>query len=78
MNGALLLQIDVQLFGEYQYIVLHYLLTNISCACTDELGVDSHEIRELFLAKIYELSNPRFSVGGMEDDFRCTSNTLYM
>ena len=39
----------------------------------DELGVDNHEIREVFLAKIYELSNPRFSVGGMEDDFRCKS-----
>ena len=37
----------------------------------DELGVDSHEIREVFLAKIYELSNPRFSMGGMEDDFQC-------
>lgn len=37
----------------------------------DELGVDSHEIREVFLAKIYELSNPRFSIGGLEDDFRC-------
>ena len=33
--------------------------------------MDSHEIREVFLAKIYELSNPRFSTGGMEDDFRC-------
>lgn len=41
------------------------------CLHIDELGVDSHEIREVFLAKIYELSNPRFSMGGMEDDFRC-------
>lgn len=36
-----------------------------------ELGIDSHEMREIFLAKIYELSNPSSSVGGMEDDFLC-------
>ncbi len=40
--------------------------------------MDSHEIREVFLAKIYELSNPRFSLGGMEDDFRCMSNSLIL
>lgn len=43
------------------------------CACLHavELGIDSHEMRELFLAKIYELSNPSSSVGAMEDDFMC-------
>ena len=39
-----------------------------------ELGVDSHEIREMFLAKIYELSNPSSNTGGMEDDFLCENN----
>ena len=34
-----------------------------------ELGIDSHEIREIFLAKIYELSNPCSSGERMEDDF---------
>ena len=38
-----------------------------------ELGIDSHEMRELFLSKIYELSNPSSSVGAMEDDFLCES-----
>lgn len=36
-----------------------------------ELGIDNPEMREIFLAKIYELSNPSSSVGGMEDDFLC-------
>ena len=36
-----------------------------------ELGIDSHEMREIFLAKIYELSNPSSSMGAMEDDFLC-------
>lgn len=36
-----------------------------------ELGVDNAEIRELFLSKIYELSNPSGNVAGMHDDFRC-------
>ena len=36
-----------------------------------ELRIDSHEMREIFLAKIYELSNPSSSVGKMEDDFLC-------
>jgi hypothetical protein len=36
-----------------------------------ELGIDSNEIREIFLAKIYELSNPSSSMGKMEDDFLC-------
>lgn len=34
-----------------------------------ELGIDHHEMREIFLSKIYELSNPSSSIGGMEDDF---------
>lgn len=38
--------------------------------------MDSHEIREVFLAKIYELSNPRFSLGGMQDDFQCNIISL--
>lgn len=74
MDGALLLQIDVQLFGEYVNFastVAPELLPIPYSNFADELGVDSHEIREVFLAKIYELSNPRFSVGGIEDDFRC-------
>lgn len=38
---------------------------------TAELGIDSHEMREIFLAKIYELSNPSSTMGAMEDDFLC-------
>lgn len=34
-----------------------------------ELGIDSNEMREILLAKIYELSNPSSSMGKMEDDF---------
>ena len=36
-----------------------------------ELGVDSAEMRELFLSKIYELSNPSGHMADMQDDFRC-------
>lgn len=41
----------------------------LSLLITAELGIDSHEMREIFLAKIYELSNPSSSMGAMEDDF---------
>lgn len=36
-----------------------------------ELGVDSPEIRELFLSKIYELNNPSSNMADMQDDFLC-------
>ena len=36
-----------------------------------DLGIDSPEIRELFLARIYELSNPTADEEDMEDDFLC-------
>ena len=36
-----------------------------------DLGIDSPEIRELFLARIYELSNPAADEEEMEDDFLC-------
>ncbi len=36
----------------------------------EELGIDSPEVREIFLAKIYELGNPGAS-SEMEDDFLC-------
>ena len=36
-----------------------------------ELGVDSPEIRELFLSKIYDLSNPTRNMDDMQDDFCC-------
>ena len=42
-----------------------------------ELGVDSAEIRELFLAKIYELCNPSRNMAEMQDDFRCESNHVH-
>lgn len=38
---------------------------------SDELDIDSPEIREIFLAKIYELSNPSSALGELEDDFKC-------
>lgn len=36
-----------------------------------ELGIVGHEVREIFLAKVYELSKPTSNVGRMEDDFLC-------
>ena len=39
--------------------------------CSAELGVDSAEIRELFLSKIYELRNPSKNEDNMQDDFCC-------
>lgn len=35
-----------------------------------ELGVDSAEMRELFLSKIYDLCNPSRNLAEMQDDFR--------
>ena len=63
-----------QCVRELKLISMYIHASSCSLSCyvhTDELGVDSHEFREVFLAKIYELSNPSSCVGGMEDDFRC-------
>ena len=71
VDGPTLLSMDVHLFGK------HYISTNIkryvhiTVHLLAELGIDSAEIRELFLSKIYELSNPSGSVAGMQDDFHC-------
>ena len=35
-----------------------------------ELGITGHEVREIFLAKIYELSKP-VAPGKMADNFCC-------
>lgn len=67
MNGFMLLHMDVQLFGNgFLSPVLCISLVFFTVA---ELGIDNNEIREIFLAKIYELSNPSSSMGKMEDDF---------
>ena len=36
-----------------------------------DLGIDGPEVREIFLAKIYELRNPSSEVETEEDDFLC-------
>lgn len=70
MNGYMLLHMDISLFGiklDSVMVVLYCLF--VVCLFAAELGIDNNEIREIFLAKIYELSNPSSSVGRMEDDF---------
>lgn len=68
VNGYMLLHMDVRLFGKptSHGVLCLYCCFNFGTA---ELGIDSNEMREIFLAKIYELSNPSSSVGKMEDDF---------
>ena len=58
---------DVNLFGKVNYCLLMHITFPLLQSA--ELGVDSAEMRELFLSKIYELNNPSGSVTGMQDDF---------
>ena len=62
-------------FNSLVGIQISSFITIIIYSTTDELEIDSPEIREIFLAKIYELSNPSSAMEELEDDFKCECTT---